>query len=351
MSHIRSPISGLLTSSLSLGPRHIRLSASVSCHHRLLPQRRTYFSEGFNGINGVVDSASSLFTSIHGAGVPWYLTIPLVALGINTAIRLPTQLYMQKLDNKRAAVKPLLVAWMTRHAGTPFRGPLAKKPLHVTKQAEKSRRRLYRAWGVQTWKMFIPLTSMLPFVIVSEALRRLSGVSLYTSGAAASTTADASISAAKAAGEVLAQAPITGADASLSTGGCLWFPDLMATDPYLGLPLVCSALLAANIFSRMSAADWHKALLEHRPAETVLQKFARGLLRLSIFVPIFPLCFTYLPTSVFLYWTANFALQLVNVNLVKRILHKKESLLQWKPLEPKIVAYVNRQGNTVQKKQ
>lgn len=330
MSHIRRPISGLLTPSLN-STRCLRLLfSSPSCRQQQQQQqRRTFINET---LTPLVDSTAHIFTSIHNAGVPWYLTIPLVALGINLSVRLPMQLYMQSLDRRRSAIKPLVVAWSVRHAGRPFPGPLERKKMHVAKETEKSRKRLYKAWGVPLWKQFIPLSSMLPFVVVSEALRRLSGVSMFDAAAAASGGA----------GEVVAQAPATAVDLSLQTGGCLWFTDLIATDPYMGLPFLCSGLLAANLFSRMSIKQWRDTIVERPSADIVSQRLLRGLLRLTIFVPLMPLCFTYLPASVFLYWAANFAFQLVNVNLVRRVLPEEKRILNWKPIKPKLISYVRR---------
>ncbi|OAA74810.1 mitochondrial export translocase Oxa2 [Akanthomyces lecanii RCEF 1005] len=331
MSHIRRPISGLLTPSLN-STRRLRLGISPpsSCRQQ---QRRAFINEA---LTPLVDSTAHVFTSIHNAGVPWYLTIPLVALGINLSVRLPMQLYMQSLDRKRSAIKPLVVAWSVRHAGRPFPGPLERKKMHVAKETEKSRKRLYKAWGVPLWKQFIPLSSMLPFVIVSEALRRLSGVSMFDSAAAAAAAGTG------AGSEVVAQVSATALDSSLQTGGCLWFTDLIATDPYMGLPFLCSGLLAANLFSRMGIKQWRDTIMERPSVDTASQRLLRGLLRLTIFVPLMPLCFTYLPASVFLYWAANFAFQLVNVNFVRRVLPERKRILNWKPIEPKLISYVRR---------
>ncbi|KAJ6783880.1 hypothetical protein PWT90_08836 [Aphanocladium album] len=308
MSLVRRPVSGLVA-------RRARLTSTPPPSCCLHQQRRAFISEA---LNPVIDTTSSIFTSIHGAGVPWYLTIPLVALGVNLTVRLPMQLYMQTLDRTRSAIKPLVVAWSLRHAAAPFQGSPAARTTFVNRQTERSRKRLYRAWGVPLWKQFIPMSSMLPFVVVSEALRRLSGVSM------------------------LGAEPAATADMSLQTGGCLWFTDLMAPDLTLGLPLVCSALLAGNLFSRMSLKQWRDALVHIPEYESNLQRLLRGLVRLSLFIPIFPLCVTYLPASVFLYWAANFAMQLVNVNLVKKLLPEKKSAMQWKPMQPKLISYVRR---------
>lgn len=272
--------------------------------------------------------------------MPWYLTIPLVAVGVNVCFRLPMQLYMQRLDNGRRSVQPLLVAWRTRHAMSASQGTLVQRTARVQQLSEKSRKRIYKAWGVSLWKQLIPLSSMLPFAVVSQALRQLSGISSSGTPLADLPPSELGLEGSSA----LLMEP------SLQTGGILWFPDLMVADAYLGLPLICSALLAANVLSRMSVKQWAAALLEHRKNESVAQKLMRGLLRVSIFIPLFPLCFTHLPASVFLYWTANFALQLINVNLVKRLLPPKQSNLNWTPVSPKQISYFTRPRAPVQQK-
>ncbi|PQK12686.1 hypothetical protein BB8028_0003g13010 [Beauveria bassiana] len=324
MSHIRRPFSGLLSPRLVTCRLRPSILSSSPCRQ---PHRRTIVNEA---LTPLVDSTTHVFTSIHAAGVPWYLTIPLVALGINVAVRLPMQLYMQSLDRRRNAIKPLLIAWSNRHASAPWSGPPDRKSVYVARETEKSRKRLYKAWGVPLWKQFIPLSSMLPFVVVSEALRRLSGVSMFNSAAAVGAS------------EAVVNAPGTVVDLSLHTGGCLWFTDLVAADAVLGLPLICSGLLAANLLSRMTVEQWRNVLIDRPSHETSTQRLLRGLVRISVFLPLFPLCVTHLPASVFLYWASNFAFQLVNVNLVRKILPEKDKLLNWKPIRPKIVSYVRR---------
>ncbi|KAM3449536.1 hypothetical protein MY3296_006850 [Beauveria thailandica] len=259
MSHIRRPLSGPWSPRLVTCRLRPSILSPSSCRQ---PQRRTIVNEA---LTPLIDSTAHVFTSIHAAGVPWYLTIPLVALGINVGVRLPMQLYMQSLDRRRNAIKPLVVAWSNRHASAPLSGPPHRKSVHVARQTEKSRKRLYEAWGVSLWKQLIPLSSTLPFVVVSEALRRLSGVSMFDSAVTLGT------------GEVVANAPGTVVDLSLHTGGCLWFTDLVAADAVLGLPLICSVLLAANLLSRMSVEQWRNVLIERPSHETSTQQLLRGL--------------------------------------------------------------------------
>ena len=61
-------------------------------------------------------------SAIHSAGVPWYLSIPLVALGVNFSFRLPIQYYTRSLVVRRNELNPLVSAWSSRHAASVTRG-------------------------------------------------------------------------------------------------------------------------------------------------------------------------------------------------------------------------------------
>lgn len=344
MSFIQRPVNGLLLPGLAA--RRTCLAASHSPRH-LSPQRRTFFREA---VSTTVDSAASVFTAIHAAGVPWWATIPLVAVGVNMAVRLPTQMYMQRMQRTRAALRPLVNAWSSRHGQmAATQTSMLARSAHVARASERSRRRLYRAWGVPLWKTLIPLATMVPFAIMSGALRHLSGVGGVPEAAVPSgdvlggkTLTDSM----QAAGETLSATSV--AD-SLSTGGLLWFENLMMADPYAGLPVICSLLLAANIYSRMTVAQWRKALLEHRPGEPWTQRLARGVVRISLFIPMFPLFCTHLPAAVLLYWTANFSMQLFNVNFVQKMYPEKKLDLVWQPQKSRQESYITRQSIDNQK--
>lgn len=271
--------------------------------------------------DAVVWSADSL-GSAHAAGLPWYLAIPLVAVGVNVTLRLPIQYYTRRLVVRRLKLAPLVTAWTSRHAAAVARGGSDEAAeriwrLRVASLTEKSRRRIYRTWGVQRWKTLAPLLSMAPFLIVSEALRRLCGapmgwishqLGLSSVGGVSSTLSHSS-------GLV---------DQSLAHGGCLWFVELTAMDPYYALPLLCSALLARSSWARLSK-DQLQALLTMSGTDgpkTPISRVQTAVGRTLLLVPLLPMLFADLPSAIFLYWVATFGLNDLNESVLQRLVPK-----------------------------
>ncbi|KAK3196849.1 hypothetical protein K4F52_000193 [Lecanicillium sp. MT-2017a] len=294
----------------------------------ICPSTRRNFS-----IDSLITSTADSIASIHNAGVPWYVTIPLVALGVNLTLRLPLQYYNRRLDRKRADLQPLVQAWMSRHS---MRQALQGKPdseeraLEVLTQTERSTKRLYKAWGVQNWKSFLPMVTMAPFAIVSLALRQLSGA--YQSSSPQLSPELLTTSLQESASGVLEVAQGTSPslmDPSLTTGGILWFVDLTATDPYLLLPIACSFLIWLNSMGRMSAQERRNLFsVEYmKRLKTRAQRARVGLARGTMIMPLFPLVFYGMPAGIFLYWLCTFGLNTVNDFVLRKVLPKKDSPL------------------------
>lgn len=145
-------------------------------HPSSIPGRRSFH---LSAVGDAVLWTADNITFIHHAGLPWYLSIPLVAVGVNFSFRLPIQYYTRRLVVTRNRLTPLVTAWSSRHAMTVKHGQGEDAErlwrLRVAGLTERSRSRIYKSWGVQRWKSFAPFLSMAPFIIVSEALRRLCG--------------------------------------------------------------------------------------------------------------------------------------------------------------------------------
>lgn len=312
----------LMARSLRIQPR--RLSAR---HANTLETRRSFhLGSTFDQVTGFTAEAIS---SIHNAGIPWYITIPLVAAGVNFTFRLPLQYYGRRLHAKRTGLLPLLKAWAWRHQHD--RAKLmevpksARVPLSYMILRAKSRRRIYKVWDVQQWKSLIPLSTIIPFIILSESLRRLSGVSVRVAGYAierGTTATEGLSSAATAVANVL--------DPSLTQGGLLWFTDLTAADPYIGLPLICSAILALSSWAKMDK-ERLISLFSSDPNKRVRldsTPFLRGISRVLLLVPFFPLLFSHLPSAIFLYWLTSFSLTHVNDFILTRLVPIKPQVLE-----------------------
>lgn len=288
-----------------------------------IPGRRSFHLSAVG--DAVLWTADSI-TFIHHAGLPWYISIPLVAVGVNFSFRLPIQYYTRRLVVTRNTLTPLVTAWSSRHAATvpQGKGEDANRlwRLRVAGLTERSRARIYKSWGVQRWKSFAPFLSMAPFIIVSEALRRLCGA---PTGWLSHSFGLVDIQAVSSAVEMSRRF----LDESLVDGGCLWFTDLTAMDPYYALPIICSALLARTSWGRLSK-DQLKALLSVGPPQTPQTPATRirtAVGRTLLLIPLFPILFADLPSAIFLYWASTFALNDVNEAILGRLFPKASAKL------------------------
>lgn len=123
----------------------------------------------------------------------------------------------------------------------------AREKLHAREST-----RLYARLGVQEWRAYPGIAAGLAgWLAGTETVRRTcgGGVGLLgsvfgrdgsgTEGSIVGAAADAAVDAATIV-----------VDPSLSTGGLLWFPDLLSPDPLHVLPLAFSALLLLNAWPR-----------------------------------------------------------------------------------------------------
>ncbi|KAI5456353.1 hypothetical protein BGZ63DRAFT_326201, partial [Mariannaea sp. PMI_226] len=201
-------------------------------------------------VGETIQSTALAFSWVHAnLGVPWYLAIPLLAVGVNATFRFPLQYYVAGLREKRRELNPLVMAWARRHTINITRQqaqlPEHIKRLRIAGSTEKSRRRIYKAWGVQRFKGFAPLLGIVPFVTISEALRRKCGAPLgWISHSVGLGNPDSATSNLGSSSSIF--------DPSLIEGGCFWFTDLSSADPYLGLPLICTGILVWNTWGKMS---------------------------------------------------------------------------------------------------
>ncbi|KAM0246599.1 hypothetical protein ACHAQJ_010160 [Trichoderma viride] len=295
-----------------------------------IPGRRNFH---LSAVGDAVLWTADNITFIHHAGLPWYISIPLVAVGVNFSFRLPIQYYTRRLVVTRNTLTPLVTAWSSRHSATVQQGQDKDAErlwrLRVAGLTERSRSRIYKSWGVQRWKSFAPFLSMAPFIIVSEALRRLCGAPTgWLSHSFGLVDMQAVSSAVELSRRYL--------DESLVDGGCLWFTDLTAMDPYYALPIMCSALLARTSWGRLSK-DQLRALLSVSPSQmpqTPAMRIRTTVGRTLLLIPLFPILFADLPSAIFLYWASTFALNDVNEAILGRWLPKETSKLSKPTLKP-----------------
>ena len=304
-------------------------------------------------IETALTSTQHLFSAIHSTGLPWFLTIPLIALSLNIVTRWPISVYTNKLAQRRAELAPILQAWYGRHSrdiGTRQTGPATspeKAKKQVEKQLDQTSKRLFKAYRVQRWKDYLNLGILPIWLLNIEALRRLSGAQLpgllgtlmYGKGGK-DTTPEASPEGLLSSppdpttdlttATDLINTPLT-SDPTLSTGGCLWFPDLMVPDPLHILPCMLSILLALNVIPTSPTAlrafmgmDTKGSTLIQTPFRLRLQ---RALVLLSLAVG--PLTMQ-LPAAIHLYWVSSTAITM----LVKKLADKLVPIPKTKSITP-----------------
>jgi mitochondrial inner membrane protein COX18 len=258
-------------------------SPVLSCHSPVRQRRSFHVGLYFNS---GCQAAHETILSLHEiTGLSWGLTIPLVAVGVNLLSRLPFNIYTQRIIQRRSQVAPVLQGWFMKLWRQAIRENVPSGQLNqeVEKRAKLETSRIYRALGLQQWKMFSVLLGF-PFWIISlEAVRRICGWSqldpVLNSGASAGepqtrletlpdkpriaasdgidvsdvtvdTSAAANLSHSAAHVGSAAQVP----DPALTTEGMLWFTDLTAVDPYYVLPVCFTGLMLLNLIPRDEVA-------------------------------------------------------------------------------------------------
>lgn len=311
-------------------------------------------------MTSILDSSQALILGLHHAtGTPWYLTIPLVALGVTAVFRLPFTLYTQNLIRWRTRYTPIIQAWapsIFRRVATDAVPPAEQRTV-AKARTQKEIKRLWKRAGLQEWKLYTGLASLPIWLVVIDSIRRLCGgprgllgtfflppketpapadpaqgfSAAPFDGAAAGDVVDAASSAVEAVTH-------TTAEPSLMTEGALWFTDLTAADPYHILPFALSAVLVANMLPKNNARL--RELLGMEMASTALKTsttdgqgtettsvsggggavrrgLGRGMLVVSLLIG--PLTMD-LPAAVHLYWLTSACASRMTSTLVNKLL-------------------------------
>jgi len=314
------------------------------------------------------DYVLQLHSALH---LPWFVTIPLLALGINALVRLPFIISFQKDAQKRAALAPILTGWALRHRRDvkAERIPAAKRDVEMARRFRETQTRLDKEWGLGSHSIRQHLLGIPVWLAATETIRRMCGgppglVGLLgslkstrpppSSGeqSAMSTAGDADIST--SAGVPLpAPGPLPSDvtesvsplfEPSFSTGGCLWFPDLTAADPYHILPFAFSAVVVYNLLP----SSWEATRLllglsptpgGKPPVHMTGQLSSPTRLRLHRIFLIFGLSLASLtwnlPSAILLYWITSSLAYQVYAKAVKYLLPiPKPKVTSCKPQSP-----------------
>lgn len=310
-------------------------------------QRRSF--SGADVANALLRGSECLITNIHHVtGTPWFVSIPLAALVVSACIRAPLTFYSHRMVRKRAMLGPLIQA-QTAMIGLGLRKkavPNLRK--RVVALATQRSRALTRAFaGNERKNLYGGILTLPVFVSNLEVIRRMcggprgllgrlafgtsAGNATYT-GTAATETAEAvsaAVTSAPELGEISASAspdvvsaiPI---EPTFATEGCLWFPNLLESDPLHILPFAVSAMLVANMMPDTSAA--RRELFGLAPAvgdkrATLLgqtakrRAFQRTMLILAF--AIGPITMD-MPAALHLYWMASAGFNLAVSKGMKR---------------------------------
>jgi inner membrane protein COX18 len=273
------------------------------------------------------------------------------------AVRLRTELIRDMVEERKKA-----------NEGSNFRPSPAtleqRKGLFLKMNMQETVRR-NRRWGVQKWKDWVPSLMVFPFWVVGiEALRRLWGgprgwLGTFVLGPPKKPEPDGAVAPEGSSGagvgggrtggiegqvqevvhsdvdlsslateqadvqEALASAvSAAGPDMSMATGGCLWFPDLMAADPYHVLPLALSAILVMNLVPKSRVGLRALLNLDTTPEATVgtskwRLRMHRGFLVVATSAGFLTMD---LPAALHLYWVTSAALTWAQTSIVWKLM-------------------------------
>ena len=352
---------GRLLAHQSLGyTRHERLGSALilSSASTLRGQHRPHNLQAQNSrafslssvapyVEAGVSGTQQLFTELHVlTGTPWYVTIPLIALSVNLVGRLPITLYTRRVAQRRATLSPLLRAWYAKHAIAVGQDqtPTEELKKRTEKLFKGTTKRLFREWGVQRWKDFSFLAILPLWLTGIEAMRRLCGgnkglLGTLLQGPQAHEATASSVEVAEAPAVVISQGMTSqaasptdvlhldqgsvsqlvaqGADPTLATEGCLWFPDLMVPDPLHILPLALSAVLLLRLLPTTKAGFEVLIGSKPPPSSTPVQTFGRPLHRaLMIMAILIGPATMNLPAAMHLYWISSATITQVQSEVV-----------------------------------
>ncbi|KAL1883358.1 hypothetical protein Daus18300_000416 [Diaporthe australafricana] len=313
----------------------IRLSAAG--------QRRNF---GVGDAAGYLLKGSELLiTGVHEVtATPWFISLPLVAVVISGLVRLPLTLYTHNVQRRKAKLGPLMQAQFALIGLGLRRKAVPNVMERVTKAVKSRSKKMFTAFAINESRSFWGGLLSLPIFLSNlEVIRRLCGgprglfgsliygweaqdatATTASDTAAAVTitsptaTLDASIEPA-----VVDLSSSTGLseltlDPSLASGGCLWFPDLLAPDPYHVLPFAVSGLLLMHLIPE-TEAELRKLFGMRPPAGSrnivvagarsrASQALRRALMVMALAIGPWTMG---LPAALHLYWASSVGCSLV----------------------------------------
>ncbi|KAL8704938.1 MAG: hypothetical protein Q9201_001933 [Fulgogasparrea decipioides] len=171
----------------------------------------------------------------------------------------------------------------------PAEGPVQWQKRLIKKLKEKDTD-ISSSTGTQRWKLFLPIVQLPVWLAAVETIRRMCGtqeglLGLIRKSAALDHLGNLPV-------DHIPEASVIPAEPSLGTEGALWFPDLIAPDPYLILPV----FLSASLYAIQAQKEANKNLNIHTRRLSHLLRIvalATGPLTLSF------------PSAIHLYWLSS----------------------------------------------
>lgn len=218
------------------------------------------------GIPEALQLSHSCFQSVHTfTGLPWFLSIPLTGV-LFRLLWLPVQYKVNRDQNRRQNLNPLLLAWTTAYrtqAARQFSPNDPQSPLKAERwvrgQLQQKATELQNKYGAKStrWRdTFLGLAFLPVWLVNADTLRRMSGLETsffaWFMGSSASRI----------------DLSVVPAEPSFTTQGALWFGDLTLADPLLVLPSVFWGLQLLNYYLS-GGKDYHST-------KTRLERYARG---------------------------------------------------------------------------
>jgi inner membrane protein COX18 len=257
--------------------------------------RQFHSSRQHNDVHAFLDTTTTVLNSVHDkTGLAWCTLIPLTAVGLRVAFTTPFTLYSRKQTEKVIGLLPLQnarVSTVAKNLARVVSSPqMWQRNLRLT--ALRDQKELWKRWGCQRWKLYLPFLQLPLWFSASATLRAMMPTSAEE----------------ESAGWLLRVFGGGGVSAeSLTTEGLSWCIDLTIKDPTMTLPAVFGICMFIN--TRFQA--WLT------PARTNQQKvFVNSL---SVLALAMVWIAKSAPAGLVLYWTASAAWSLLQNILLWRL--------------------------------
>lgn len=268
--------------------------------------------------------------------------LPLTAFLVRLTIILPVTIHARRRTQIEADLFPLMLAWkhqtlleIMKNNGGATRGWVKRENAKVMRI---KRREIYKRWGVQRWKLFMPPLIQIPiWFAFMETIRRMCGSEggvlvpmLAKFGLADPHSSQAASELGGGESSILEAAGVVGSKVGIESGfateGVLWFPDLLVADPFLvPLPALLSCVTLLNITTPFEK----KAILKSKWQVRIYRML------IGFGIAIAPVTMG-LPAALHVYWISSSAVGLVQNYILSRLMPLKRPIKPLKSMQPEL---------------